>query len=108
LTPTHLNELHTRQSAILRAALDQLAPGGRAVYSTCSLEREENEGVVEEVLGGRKEFRLLDCREELERLRTSGELIWNDVESLVSGTFLRTIPGVHPSDGFSAALIEKH
>ncbi len=44
-----LRELHTKQVAILRAALQQLAPGGRAVYSTCSLEREENEAVVEEV-----------------------------------------------------------
>ena len=45
-----LRDLHAKQVAILRAALRQLAPGGRAVYSTCSLEPEENQAVVEEVL----------------------------------------------------------
>src|SRR5208337_791921 len=82
LTPEDLDDLHSRQVAILRAALQQLAPRGRAVYSTCSLEREENEAVVEEVLRSSVEFRLRDCREELQRLRASGELVWNDLDSL--------------------------
>jgi 16S rRNA (cytosine967-C5)-methyltransferase len=38
--------LHDRQSALLARALAALAPGGRLVYSTCSLEHEENEDVV--------------------------------------------------------------
>ena len=40
-------DLQGRQIAILRNALDCLAPGGRLVYSTCSLERDENQEVVE-------------------------------------------------------------
>jgi 16S rRNA (cytosine967-C5)-methyltransferase len=40
-------DLQGRQVAILRKALDLLAPGGVLVYSTCSLEREENQEVVE-------------------------------------------------------------
>ena len=75
------------------------------MYSTCSLEPEENEAVVEEVLRDASEFRLRDCRQDLERLRTSGELVWGDVDSLISGKFLRTLPGVHPCDGFFAAII---
>ena len=39
-------DLQRRQIAILRNALDRLQPGGRLVYSTCSLEREENQEVV--------------------------------------------------------------
>jgi 16S rRNA (cytosine967-C5)-methyltransferase len=107
LQPEDLTALHTKQVAILRAALQQVAPGGRAVYSTCSLEREENEAVVEEVLGDAAQFRLCDATDELEELRERGELAWNDVSSLLSGKFLRTIPGVHPCDGFFAAVIER-
>ncbi len=107
LKPEDLSDLHQRQVAILGAALGQLAPGGRALYSTCSLEREENEAVIEEVLRGSGEFALRDCREELERLRSTGELVWSDLDSLLSGKFLRTIPGVQPCDGFFAAVVEK-
>ena len=52
-------------------------------------------------------FRLLDGRLELERLRAEGELVWNDIDSLVSGPFVRTIPGVHACDGFFVAILEK-
>jgi 16S rRNA (cytosine967-C5)-methyltransferase len=46
LEPEDFADLQERQIAILRNALIQLAPGGRLVYATCSLEREENEDVV--------------------------------------------------------------
>jgi 16S rRNA (cytosine967-C5)-methyltransferase len=46
LEPEDFADLRERQIAILRNALAQLAPDGMLVYSTCSLEREENEDVV--------------------------------------------------------------
>ncbi|HEX5227869.1 MAG TPA: transcription antitermination factor NusB [Bryobacteraceae bacterium] len=46
-----LSELHDKQVALVRRALEHLCPGGRLVYSTCSLEREENEDVIAEVGG---------------------------------------------------------
>ncbi len=46
LQPADLLDLQTRQSSILRHALEHLKPGGKLVYSTCSLEHEENEEVV--------------------------------------------------------------
>jgi 16S rRNA (cytosine967-C5)-methyltransferase len=101
-------ELHQKQVAILLAALGQLALGGRAVYSTCSLELEENEAVVEEVLRADKDYRLLDCRREVNHLRKSGELAIDDIDGLVRGAYLRTIPGKQPCDGFFAALIERN
>jgi len=46
LNPDDIRDLQCRQIAILRNALAQLSPGGLLVYSTCSLEREENHDVV--------------------------------------------------------------
>jgi 16S rRNA (cytosine967-C5)-methyltransferase len=107
LKPEDLPDLQERQIAILRSALAQLAPVGRLVYSTCSLENEESEAVVEAVLGGNADFRIIECREQLEELQRSGELSWKDTASLLAGPYLRTIPGVHPCDGFFAAMIAR-
>jgi 16S rRNA (cytosine967-C5)-methyltransferase len=48
LEPGAIAALHAVQVRILRKALKRLVPGGRLVYSTCSLEHEENEDVVAE------------------------------------------------------------
>jgi 16S rRNA (cytosine967-C5)-methyltransferase len=107
LKPEDLDHLHARQLAILRGAMNSVAAGGRVIYSTCSLEIEENENVVAQALAEDNSFRLLDCRVELERLNAEGELVWSDLASLTRGPYLRTLPGVHPCDGFFAAIMEK-
>ena len=106
LRPEDLLDLQSRQIAILKSALAHLTPGGRLVYSTCSLEREENEGVLEPVLAEGRDFRLMNCRDELNKLQQSGELTWKDLDSLLDGPYLRTLPGIHPCDGFFTAIIE--
>jgi 16S rRNA (cytosine967-C5)-methyltransferase len=107
LTPADLPDLKVRQFAILRSAMEQVAAGGRLIYSTCSLEREENEEVIEFALAEDSSFRVIECRTELERLQQEGELIWPHPSSLTRGPFLRTLPGVHPCDGFFAAIMER-
>ncbi len=102
-----LVDLRTRQLSILCSAMRRVAPRGRLVYATCSLEREENQAVVESALSSDSSFKLLNCGEHLEKLRAQRELIWEDLFSLTSGSYFRTIPGVHPCDGFFAAILEK-
>jgi 16S rRNA (cytosine967-C5)-methyltransferase len=107
LMPEDLARLQEYQLQILEAAMKQVAPGGRIVYSTCSLEPDENSRVVERALATDSSFRIVDCRVILEELLRDGELAWRDIRSLLSGPFLRTIPGVHACDGFFAAMLEK-
>jgi len=106
LTPRDLTDLHDRQLAILRSALTHLKPAGRLVYSTCSLEKEENEGVVQQVVSDDHSIHLIDCNIELDRLINAGILTWPDPHSLTRGPYLRTIPGVHPCEGFFAAILQ--
>jgi 16S rRNA (cytosine967-C5)-methyltransferase len=93
-----------RQRAILKGALKRLAPGGRLVYSTCSLEPEECERVVEAVDGVRK----VSVEELMAELGEQGILL-NGVElgSAVRDGVLRTLPGVHGCDGFYAVVLER-
>ena len=104
-----------RQRSILASLLRRLAPGGRLLYATCSLEPEENEEVVRSVLAAdahaHSSCAALDLRAELQDRIEQGILTGASADSLVkTGTrsgFLRTLPGLHPCDGFFAALIER-
>jgi 16S rRNA (cytosine967-C5)-methyltransferase len=101
-----LGDLHGRQLAILQSAMKHVAPCGRLIYSTCSLEREEGEGVVEQALQDNQSFQVLDLPSHLEGLRAGGEFVAQDVKSSY-GPYLRTIPGVHLCDGFFVAMLQR-
>ena len=105
--PEDISRLSVYQAEILSAAMSQVAVHGRVIYSTCSLEPEENEAVVEKVLAANPRFRVVECRDELQRLKENRELSDN-FDSLLDGPYLRTIPGVHPTDGFFAAILERN
>jgi 16S rRNA (cytosine967-C5)-methyltransferase len=90
-----------RQRAILTGALKHLAPGGRLVYSTCSLEPEECEHVVAAVTA-KQNLHQIPIDPLMAHLRTSVDLS----STLREGT-LRTLPGVHPCDGFYATILER-
>ena len=49
LRPEEFARMQTQQVSIVRSAMELLQPGGILVYSTCSLEGEENSGVIERV-----------------------------------------------------------
>jgi 16S rRNA (cytosine967-C5)-methyltransferase len=100
-----LKDLHNRQALLLRNALPHLSANGRLVYSTCSLEPEENEFVVREVLGAfGDDFRVANPRSAIEsNLQESVR-----AESVVCADgFFRTFPPEHGTDGFFGAVIER-
>jgi 16S rRNA (cytosine967-C5)-methyltransferase len=96
-----------RQRAILEGALTRLAPGGRLVYSTCSLEPEECERVVAAVVN-KAGLRRVPVSGLLAELGEQGIFLQGvELGSMVRGESLRTLPGVHGCDGFYAVVLER-
>ena len=100
-----------RQVAILRAALRAVRPGGRVVYSTCSLEPEENEQVVAAVLAGNAKVRQVSVQACIDRMRSGGILATGGAERLracvTAEGALRLLPGAFGTDGFFVAAMER-
>lgn len=71
--------LHQTQVRILVRALQMLKPGGRVVYSTCSMNPVENESVVAAAIErcGQENVEILDCSNDLPGLkRVPGMKTW--------------------------------
>ena len=98
-----------RQLIILKSAMATLKPHGHLLYSTCSLEPEENEQVIAECLQSSPGYRLVSVKDRLARLVESGACNVEGAATLaltgVRNGYLRTLPGVHACDGFFAALL---
>ncbi len=93
LRENDFGELSRKQLGILRGASKLIKRGGRIVYSTCSLEKEENEAVIDEFLKAENGFRLLKP---------------NVPEKfLTENDFARTFPQRDRMDGFFIAVFEK-
>jgi 16S rRNA (cytosine967-C5)-methyltransferase len=105
LTQPDLQRHATRQRGILRAALSRLAPGGSLLYSTCSLESEECEQVVESVVA-ETSARVMPIEPVLEGLASEG-ILREPLRGAVRDGALRTLPGMHAGDGFFAARLSR-
>jgi 16S rRNA (cytosine967-C5)-methyltransferase len=86
-------DLAEKQKKILTNAAALLKKGGTIVYSTCSLEEEENEKVVEDFLRENPEFKLSETTAPKELITGRG--------------FVRTFPQRDNTDGFFAAVLNK-
>ena len=100
-----------RQRELLAGALRAVRTGGRVVYSTCSLEPEENEQVVAAVLTATPNARMVPLDSRIDVLRGEGILSGSGAERLrgclkPEGA-LRLLPGDLHTNGFFIAMIEK-
>ena len=95
--PEAIAELATKQSAILEAASRLVKPGGRLVYATCSILRDENDAVADAFGAAHQEFKPLSAATLLAAQRIE----------LDTGERLRLWPHLHATDGFFAAIFER-
>ena len=100
-TPKAIEELVAKQTAILQSAARLLKPGGRLVYATCSVLRQENEAIAEAFGAANPEFEVLAAAPLLTHLGVE------HAESLCSTSYLRLWPHLHKTDGFFAAVWQK-
>lgn len=92
-----LEELTGIQAEIMDKAAPAIKPGGRLVYATCSLFREENENQVEAFLERHDDFKLLSLKDH-----------WPehpDLKNPCTGPYMRLSPHRHNTDGFFAAVL---
>lgn len=92
-----LIQINQQQFSILNAASKLIKVGGRIVYATCSILREENQEIIEKFLAENSSFKLVDI----------GGLAIFDKLDLPDSRFLTLNPATHGTDGFFAAVMEK-
>jgi 16S rRNA (cytosine967-C5)-methyltransferase len=111
LRPDDLARHVERQRAILATALRAVRPGGFVVYSTCSLEPEENEQVVAAVLAANTNARIIPLEAKIEALLGADILTNQGAERLLACLTpegaLRLLPGAFRTDGFFICMIER-
>ncbi|HKA20243.1 MAG TPA: 16S rRNA (cytosine(967)-C(5))-methyltransferase RsmB [Blastocatellia bacterium] len=93
LTPNDIIRLADLQLELLNRGASAVAIEGRLVYSTCSLEGEENEGVVRRFLEGADQFDVIEPGAPADLVTREG--------------FVRTYPHRHGTDGFFAAVLRR-
>ena len=93
-----LVEMTQRQKVILESAARLVKPGGRLVYATCSVLKEENEDIIHGFLLKHPNFSLRPMREILAEQKIPVEM----------EDFLNLGPHRHRTDGFFAAVLQRN
>lgn len=95
LKPSDLAVLSAMQRQLLRAAAQNVRVGGYLIYSTCSIEPEENDAAVESFLRENPDWQL--------EPPTAGTV----PATVIDGGYLRVLPQVHGTDGAFAARLRR-
>lgn len=96
LKKEELSELASLQRRILSVVSRYVKPGGVLVYSTCTIDRLENEENADWLL-----------RELPFKKKEIGPLLPECLKKACDGNKLQLLPGIHPCDGFFIAVFEK-
>jgi len=96
-SPEAVAAFQVQQLAILTSAARLVKAGGRLVYATCSLLREENEDVVAHFLSAQPGFELVPMKDVLAEQKIALEM----------EDYLKLLPHIHQTDGFFAAVLAK-
>jgi len=104
-----VEEMTLKQTSILDSAARMLKPGGRLVYATCSVLRQENEAIAEAFTAAHADFEPLSAAQLLQAAKVP------DAQSLCSGgpdgaqnaLYLRLWPHLHNTDGFFGAVWQR-
>ena len=99
LKPKDVAELTALQSEILDSASRLVKPGGRLIYATCSLLKDENEDQIDGFLAGHPDFRLLPIA------RVWRESVGGDPPG--RNKTLRLSPARNGTDGFFVSVMER-
>ena len=93
-----IEELVNIQSSILNNVKDYLKINGILVYSTCTIEKDENYNLIEEFLNQNKNFKLISIEDKI--------LNKENLETLNQG-YIQLFPNIHNTDGFFIAKMIK-
>ncbi|RCW51415.1 MULTISPECIES: 16S rRNA (cytosine(967)-C(5))-methyltransferase RsmB [unclassified Halanaerobium] len=97
-TEKDINKLADLQYSILSHNLNRLRVGGKLLYSTCTLNREENQNIINKILTENNNFILEDISETIKGLGS----VYSKEEK-----YLELIPGINNTEGFFYARIKK-
>lgn len=97
MTPEKLAELAALQREILSVVHQYVKPGGKLIYSTCTIDRQENEENASWFL---EHF-------PFEPMNIEGKLGEKLKEGSMKNGQIQLLPGIHPCDGFFIAAFQK-
>jgi len=93
-----ISELGAKQHDLLHRYSRLVKPGGRLVYATCTISRDENENTVERFLAEKPEFSLIPA------IEINASLFRDFTDSR---GYFRSFPHIHGTDGFFGAVMKR-